>query len=263
MSIFLKKALLSTIMAKILIKIPDRESKDQVKKYLVKDVSKDFHTEFGFIAKEDLNKPAGTIIKSNTGKEFTTFDATFLDLYKKVKRGPQMIPLKEVGTIIAHCGLGKESIVVEGGSGSGGLACMLANICKEVISYDTKEEHTEIVEKNKQLLNLTNLTLKTQDMTKNIDETNVDAVFLDLPSPWLALQQAIKAVKIGGFIVNYSPNISQVSEFNKQAKETNQLIITQTLEILEREWTINNLIVHPQSRQVIHSGFLTFTRRIK
>jgi len=246
-------------MARILIKKPE-SSKDSLKQYLVRDTSKDYHMEFGFIKKDDLAKPDGTIVTSNTGKEFSLFTPTFMDLYSKVTRGPQMIPLKDIGTILTLCGLGKESIVVEGGAGSGGLSCVLAHVCKEVYSYDINEKHLSIVEKNKKNLNLQNLTLKHQDMTKQIDETNVDAVIIDLPSPWLALEQVTKAVKVGGYIVSYSPNVSQVMEFCKQL--TPNLVKIKTIEIIEREWIVDDLIVHPKSRDSIHSGFLTIVRRI-
>lgn len=251
-------------MARMLCKIPEEsDRKGQVYLYLVKEDSKDFHCEFGIITKEDLAKPDGTVVTTNTGKEMTVFSPNTMDWYRKVKRGPQMIPLKEIGSIIAHCGLGKDSIVVEGGAGSGGISCSLARICKEVISYDISEKHLQIVEHNKKLLHLDNLTLKLQNMTKKIDETDVDTTIIDLPSPWEALETTINATKVGGFIVSYSPNISQVNTFIDEAKKRGDTILMKTLEIVEREWAVEGRISHPISRQIIHSGFLVFLRRIR
>lgn len=31
-----------------------------------------------------------------------------------------------------------------------------------------------------------------------VEEKSVDAIFLDLPSPWLAVEQCVKAIKTGG-----------------------------------------------------------------
>ncbi|HLC85517.1 MAG TPA: methyltransferase domain-containing protein [Candidatus Nanoarchaeia archaeon] len=247
-------------MPRILIKKP--LPNEELIQYFVKDTTKDYHCEFGFFKVEELAKPDGSIVKSNTGTEFVIFSPGFTDLYQKVTRGPQMIPPKDLGPIVIYCGLGKESKIVEGGAGSGGISCTLAHICKEVTSYDINQQHLNIVEKNKNLLGLTNLTLKLQDITKQIDERDVDAVILDLPSPWLAIDQALKAAKIGGFIVSYSPNISQVMEFSKQIDERKDAIRLMTLEVVERDWRVDNLIVHPRSKTSIHSGFLTFVRRI-
>ena len=222
-------------MPRILIKKP--LPNEELIQYFVKDTTKDYHCEFGFFKVEELAKPDGSIVKSNTGTE-------------------------DLGPIVIYCGLGKESKIVEGGAGSGGISCTLAHICKEVTSYDINQQHLNIVEKNKNLLGLTNLTLKLQDITKQIDERDVDAVILDLPSPWLAIDQALKAAKIGGFIVSYSPNISQVMEFSKQIDERKDAIRLMTLEVVERDWRVDNLIVHPRSKTSIHSGFLTFVRRI-
>jgi len=76
-------------------------------KFLIKDASKDYHTKFGFFGKEDMKK-AGKI-KSSTGKAFSIFDASFIDLYRRIKRNAQIIPLKDVGLIIAETGINKSS----------------------------------------------------------------------------------------------------------------------------------------------------------
>ena len=99
------------------------------RKFFVKDLDSDFHTQYGTIKKEDLEKDK---IISNTNKEFFAFSPSFIDSFRKIKRGPQIIPLKDIALIIAETGINKNSIVVDAGSGSGALACFLANIVKEV-----------------------------------------------------------------------------------------------------------------------------------
>jgi tRNA A58 N-methylase Trm61 len=54
-----------------------------------------------------------------------------MDCYSRIKRGAQIIPLKDVGHIIAETGLNPKSRVVDAGAGSGGLCCIMANIAKE------------------------------------------------------------------------------------------------------------------------------------
>ena len=78
-------------------------------KFVVKDLNKDFHTKHGFFNKEDLKNKTGSIVISNTKKEFRVFDPYFIDLYKKIKRDAQIIPLKDIGLIIAETGINDKS----------------------------------------------------------------------------------------------------------------------------------------------------------
>ena len=100
------------------------------REYFIKEENKDFHTEKGIIQKADLKKK-GTI-KSTKGAEYQLIDAKFIDLYKRIKRIAQIIPRKDVGYIITETGIGKDSIIVDSGSGSGGLSLFLANIAKKL-----------------------------------------------------------------------------------------------------------------------------------
>src|SRR3989338_4971435 len=105
------------------------------KKFYAKDLESDVHTQYGFVKKEDIEKSnEGDLLKSNTEKEFFVFNPSFIDLYRKIKRDAQIIPLKDIGFIIAETGINRESKVLDAGSGSGALACFLAAIAKEVIT---------------------------------------------------------------------------------------------------------------------------------
>jgi len=137
-------------------------------KFLVKDVNKDFHTKHGFFKKEDLKKN-NKKISSNTKKEFTIFNPSFIDLYRKIKRDAQIIPLKDIGLIISETGINKNSKVVDAGAGSGALCCFLASIVKEVTSYEIRQDFIEIVKKNIGYLELSNIKLK----KKNIYEGDI------------------------------------------------------------------------------------------
>ena len=61
----------------------------------------------------------------------------FPPLLMKLKRGgPAITQPKDAGLIIGYTGLGKNSKVLELGSGTGFMTVQLANIAKEVVSYD-------------------------------------------------------------------------------------------------------------------------------
>ncbi len=230
------------------------------KKFYVRDLSKDFHTQFGYIKAKDLRKNGKVI--SNTKKEFFVFTPSFIDAYKKIKRMPQIITLKDLGIIIAETGINSKSKIIDAGTGSGALACFLANITKEVVSYEIRKDFLKVAEHNKKLLNLKNLRIKNKDIYQGIDEKNIDLITLDLPEPWKVLKYADKALKVGGFIVSYSPTIPQVMDFVNDINKNKNLIHIKTIEIIQREWDIRERVVRPKTSIINHTGFLTFVRKV-
>jgi tRNA (adenine57-N1/adenine58-N1)-methyltransferase len=240
-------------MAKVLMNKND--------KFLVKDTSKDYHTKYGFFKKEDLKKNNSTI-NTNTNKKFSIFNPYFIDFYRKIKRNAQIIPLKDVGLIVAETGIDNKSKVVDAGSGSGALCCFLANIVKEVTTYEIREDFIEIVKKNIDYLGLKNVKIKNKDIYEGVDEKNVDLIVLDLPEPWKAIDSAKKALKFGGFLVSYSPCIPQTADFVNKINNDKDFVHVKTSEIIERGWEIDDRKVRPRSQQIGHSGFVSFVRRI-
>jgi len=116
--------------------------------------------------------------------------------------------------------------------------------------------------KNAKFLELDNVEIKVGDVINGIDETDVDLITYDLPDPWLALPAARKALKVGGFLVSYSPMIPQTADFVNNADELGCFEHVKTVEIIEREWEVKRRNVRPKSRETIHSGFLTLLRKI-
>lgn len=237
---------------------------DTGNKFYLKDLEQDFHTEFGFIKKEDLKKAKdGETLTTNSKKELSIFSPSFIDSYEKISRLAQIIPLKDIGSIVAYTGINNKSKIVDAGAGSGALACFLANIAKEVTTYDIREDHLNVVIKNIEFLGLKNVKTKLKDIYEGIDEKNIDLLTLDLPEPWKALASAEASLKTGGFIVSYSPTIPQISDFVNAVNDSKNLIHLRTIEILEREWEIDQRRVRPRSQAIGHSGFLSFVRKIK
>ena len=258
-------------MPKILIKKGKREYIKEIGKevtvskpryYYVEDPAKDFHTTEGIISKKDLKKKDGSIVKTNTGKEFLVFSSSFIDDYRRIKRIPQIIPLKDIGIIAAETGIGKQSRVVDAGTGSGALACFIAHLVKEVISYEINKEYIQIAKQNIKQLGLKNVKVKEKNIYKEIDEKDLDLVVLDLPEPWNAIRSAEKALKVGGFLVSYSPTIPQVMDFVNTISNNPNFIVIKTIEMIERKWDVYQRKVRPKSEGIGHSGFLTFVRKI-
>jgi len=232
------------------------------KKFLVKDETKDFHSQFGIITKEDLQKGGKAL--TSKGDSVSIFEPTFVDMHEKIKRRAQIITLKDIGTIITETGLTKNSIALEAGSGSGSLTVFLANICKKVYSYDIREDHQEVAKENVETFGFDNVEFKIGDVREEITEKEVDVIILDMPDPWVAIENAKNALKVGGFLVLYSPTIPQVQDtVNKIEKEfSDDFIFIKSLENIQRPWEVGGRRVRPVSSYVNHTAFLTFVRRI-
>ncbi len=234
----------------------------KAKQYFITDLSKDFHTLYGVISKADLSKPSGSAIKSDSGKEFIVLDVSFIDVFKRLRKLPQTIPLKDIGLIIAETGIDEDSIVVDGGLGSGALAGALAHIAKQVTSYEIREDCIKTAEDNLKKLGVTVL-IKKKSLYDGIDEKNVDLITIDVPEPWKVVKHAAGALKVGGFLVSYSPNVTQVQEFVSELSKHDQLLYVKTVELIERVWKIEGKITHPKGTDIAHSGFISFARKVK
>ncbi|MBU0756598.1 MAG: methyltransferase domain-containing protein [Nanoarchaeota archaeon] len=233
----------------------------RTKKYYVRDIEADFHTELGFIRKEDLkNSKPGDILETNKKNRLYCFDPSFIDQYQKIRRGAQIISRKDLGIIIAETGISKKSIVLDSGAGSGAATCFYANLCKKVYSYELREDYYKLVKKNIEFLGQKNVSLKNKDIYQGISEKNLDMISLDLPEPWKVIPHAAKALKPGGFLVSYSPCIPQVIDFVNAL--TKEFIHLKTDEIIDRQWEIAERKVRPKTRQIGHTGFLSFARKI-
>jgi tRNA (adenine57-N1/adenine58-N1)-methyltransferase len=163
---------------------------DQRRTYLVKvEAGKTFHTHKGFIKLDDLiGREYGSTVASSLGVQFTVLKPLLRDYVMKSVRRTQIMYPKDIALIIVYSGIGPGSHVVEAGTGTGALTTALAHFVKpngRVYSYEVRGEFLETAEKNIRRAGLAEfVTLKNKDITVGIDETNVDAVVLDMATPW-------------------------------------------------------------------------------
>lgn len=213
--------------------------------------SKELHTKYGKI------KVKNGKIKSHLGNNFLCFEATFADKINKINRGPAIIIKKDIGSIIAYTGINSDSKILDAGTGCGVLAAFLANISRHVTSYEISKEFLEIAKRNFKFLDV-KVNLKNKDIYKGISEKNLDLITLDLLEPWRVLKHAKKALKSGGYVVVYSPQITQIIQLIKEAKD---FVVERVIENIEREWVIDAKRARPKTQMLGHTGFLVFLRK--
>lgn len=181
-------------------------------------------------------------------------------LYKKLKRGPQVILPKDIGTILAFSEVSKDSVCVDAGTGSGWLAVSLARVAKHVYSYDLRPEFIGIAEKNKEILKLDNIDFINKDITKGIAQKDVDIVTLDMPSSEKALSPAKKALKPGGVVVGYLPHTEQVKRFVDRLNKLGFIDIY-AVETIMRDLLVRDEGVRPTTKGIWHTAYLVFAKK--
>jgi len=143
------------------------------------------------------------------------------------------------------------------------LVASMANVAKQVTTYEKREDFMKIAEKNFENLDLKNIKIKNKNIYDGISEKNIDLITLDLDSPWLVVEHAEKALVSGGFLVSYSPSTPQIQDFIKKIEQTENLQVLKVIEIIERIWKFEGRKIHPEYRMLGHSGFLVFVRKIQ
>ncbi len=219
----------------------------------------DLHTSFGVLKEAALAK-AKDEITSNTGVVFKIFEPEWNDLLARMKRGPQIMTSKDVGLVLAYTNIDKDSVVLEAGTGSGMLTLQLARFVKKVITYERREEFFKIAKYNVELLGAKNVVMKAADVELGIEEKDVDLIVYDLAEPWKIIDSSFEALKKGKYLVAYLPSITQMMHFSKKAGE--KFYIERIVEVLERQWHVEEKRVRPQSQMIAHTGFLCFARKI-
>jgi len=239
---------------------------DKRRSYLVKvERGKELHTHKGLINLNALiGKEFGTRIYSSTGIEFIAFRPTIRDYIFKISRKTQIIYPKDIALIIFYSGIGPGSRVVEGGTGAGALAAALANYVKpsgRIYSYEIREEFIETAAKNLRRIGVIEyVELKLGDLTRGIEEKNVDAVILDLATPWLVVPKAYEALKGSGVFISFSPTIDQVVK-TTEALLKNGFAGIETFESLFRGMQIERGRTRPETLMTGHTGYITFARK--
>ncbi|MEM3443173.1 MAG: tRNA (adenine-N1)-methyltransferase [Candidatus Bathyarchaeia archaeon] len=239
---------------------------DSRRTYLVKiRRGESFHTHKGFIKLEELiGKEYGSTITSSLGVEFTALKPLLRDYIMKSVRKTQITYPKDIALMIMFSGISSGSRVVEAGTGTGALTTALAHYVKpngKVYSYEIREEFLKTAEKNLKRAGLLEFVeLKNKDVTAGIDEKDVDAVILDLATPWLVVPHAYAAIKPCGTIVSFSPTVDQVVKTVETLKE-NGFIDVETVECLLRGMQVERGKTRPQTLMTGHTGYITFARK--
>ncbi|MGQ9503235.1 MAG: tRNA (adenine-N1)-methyltransferase [Anaerolineae bacterium] len=224
------------------------------------------HTHEGIIRYDEIiGQPWGRVVKTQLGKPYLVLQPSTHDLILHVRRQSQIVYPKEAGYILLKMNIHPGVRVIEAGSGSGGLTIALARAVApfgRVYSYENRPDMQRLAIRNITQLGLQEwVEFKLKDIAEGFEETAVDALFLDVRTPWDYLPRAGQALKPGGFFGALMPTTNQVSQLIA-GLEVHHFCHIEVEEIFLRAYKPVAERLRPADIMVGHTGYLVFARWI-
>jgi tRNA (adenine57-N1/adenine58-N1)-methyltransferase len=211
-----------------------------------------------------LRKSVGQRIEI-AGKRFLVLPASPRDLAETMQRGPQTIAPKDIASILYGADIQPGTHVVEAGSGSGALTVALARSVGpdgRVTSYDTRPQLQDVARANVAAAGLqARVDFREGDIREEIPVPEIDSIVLDIPDPWAAVPACWIALKAGGHLASFSPNMEQVKQ-TVLALRDRPFVDIRTTELIERAIEVRDIGVRPSFAPLGHTGYLTFARKV-
>lgn len=224
-------------------------------------------THRGCVSHDDLlGQPLGRQVFSHLGYAFVALRPGTCDLIQQLKRTTQIMYPKDIAYVLLKLNIMPGQRVIEAGTGSGGLTLALARALGaegRLYSYEVRPDMLRLAQKNLEAVGLADrVEFKLRDIAEGFDETDVDAVFLDLRQPWLYLSQAAQALQESGFLGAIVPTTNQVVELVGALEDQQVFGQIEVEEVLVRPYKAVPGRLRPADRMVAHTGYLIFARKV-
>jgi len=224
------------------------------------------HTHDGVIKHDDvIGRPEGSAILSHMQMPFVAVRPTLVQKMMKVKRRTQIIYPKDAARIALELSIAPGARVIEMGGGSGALTLLMATLVRpdgRIYSYDRNAEFQEVAKENVSKAGLAAFVeFFVLEAGQPFGQSDVDAVVLDMPEPWLAIRPAHESLRLGGALGLIIPNAEQLKAAQGAAESAGFQDLT-ALEILERRMLVRQKEgVRPSERMIGFTGYLLFGRK--
>lgn len=206
----------------------------------------------------------GSLIYTRQGVPLMLQEPTLEDKLHQVKRQTQVIYPKDIAWICLKLGAGPNRRIGESGCGSGALTMALSWYCGDsgkVYTHEAREEFLKLAQKNLAWADLgSNVEWFLGDIVNGFQVKNLDAIFLDVRTPWLYLKQALDALKSGGTLGFILPTTEQISTLLLEMEKF-PLANIEVQEIFMRPWKAVPDRLRPADRMTAHTGFLVFCKQ--
>ncbi|MBN1886608.1 MAG: tRNA (adenine-N1)-methyltransferase [Thermoflexales bacterium] len=226
-----------------------------------------FHTHRGLIRHDDcIGQPWGRLVRTQLDARYLVLEPSTAERLQYLKRNSQIMFPKDVGYLLLKLGVRPGRLIVEAGTGSGGMTLALALATAplgRVVSYDVRPEMQAIAVKNleRNCLPPDLVAFKVRDIAEGLDETEADAFFLDVSQPWDYLAQVAASLRGGAFFATVLPTMNQVVK-TVEGLEAGPYGMIEVEELLLRPYKPVSNRVRPADRMVAHTVYLIFARRL-
>ncbi len=219
----------------------------------------DVDTPHGRVKKEEIQQAEnGGIIKS-LERETIVYEATVSDVIRHFQRGAQLVTLKDAAYIAYRTGM-KDGIILDAGTGSGGSAAAYSLLAKHVYTFEPREAHARIAEKNFQKLRRLgygeNITLiqKPVEAIREGDFPRFTHAFLDLPEAGGKALSIHPHLAPGAWMIIYTPHVTQQNPLHEELRGYYQHV--ETFELPKRSWQVTTRKARPE-KTVLHTAFIS------
>ena len=197
------------------------------------------------------------------GRDFVLLSPGVSDLMEAVERGAQIITPKDAATIVFELDLKDGDVVVEAGLGSGALTTALLHSVAphgKVISVELRDDFGDKGKRNVSRTGHQGLwSLQIGDIRKVDVKEQADAVILDMPDPWEAVENVSRFLRRGGHLCVYVPNTNQLELVVKKMRASG-FVEVKALENIQRAMEVHEMGVRPSYEMLGHTGYLAFGR---
>jgi tRNA (adenine57-N1/adenine58-N1)-methyltransferase len=237
------------------------------KRYLVRlQPNQRLHTHLGIFEHAAIIGTAyGSTVRSTLDHPALLLEPSLADLMRTVKRGSQVIYPKDAAYLVYRLNLRSGSRVVEAGTGSGALTIALAWAVApagRVYTYEVRPEAAEIARRNLIRAGLDSyVDFYTTSVDSGFQQSDADALFLDVREPWHLLEHVRRTLRPSGFFASLVPTTNQVSAL-VDGLEEHYFVDIQVEELLLRAYKPVPERLRPDDTMVGHTGFLVSARSL-
>jgi len=207
----------------------------------------------------------GDKVSTQYGCDFWLLRPTIADLSLKVKRTTTIVYPKDTGYVLLETMVFPGARVIECGSGSGAMSIILANFVRpngRVYSYERRPEFSENAQENVKRYGLDGFCefFVRDPESEGFDQTDVDAVFLDVPEPWTLVRSAHRALRGGYPLAAIIPTAEQLAR-TVAALEIEGFARIRVNEMLKREVLVRASGVRPADRMIGHTVYIVLAHK--